>query len=266
MSKLTRRVAIKAKIVGVSYDTDAQAYFTAMSTQPNSTRKGLINTLILDLKSAGVWSKLDWLCLFASHDSQSGLLNAKNPSKTFSAVNSPTFTADRGFTGDASTSYLQSGENYNAAGSAFSLNDMHAGAYINAEGAASGVRPLLGQSGSGTRVAISSQKGSTTGGTTRIADNVSSSYTQPDSTRKGHRVITRRDSSNKHIFINGSNKQSFAVASTGTGTAMWVLLSTTTYTDDQVAAFHSGIQLSDSEIAALHTALHTYMTAIGANY
>lgn len=266
MIKLTRRVALKPKIVGVSYDSDAQAYFTAMTTQPNSTRKGLINQLVLDLKSAGVWSKLDWLCLFASHDTQSALLNAKNPSKSFSAVNSPTFTTDRGFTGDAATSYLQSGENYNAAGNVFSQNDMHAGAYANAEGASAGVKPLLGQSGSGTRVTIYSQKGSTSGSTTRIADSTGSTYTQPDTTRKGHRIITRRDSGNKHIFINGANKQSFAVASTAVGTAMYVLLSTSAYADDRVACFHSGSQLSDSEVTAFSTALHTYFTAIGANY
>jgi hypothetical protein len=73
----------------------------------SSARLCIMDKLIASLKRTGVWPKLDALYIFANSDSPSALINWKTPG-TFgcTAVNSPTFAADRGFTGNGTSSYL----------------------------------------------------------------------------------------------------------------------------------------------------------------
>lgn len=77
----------------------------AMTTQPDGTRAGVISDLIKGLMVDGVWVELDSLYILAAHDEQAALLDWKLR-VNLSAVNSPTFEVDRGFTGDAATSRL----------------------------------------------------------------------------------------------------------------------------------------------------------------
>lgn len=103
----------------------ATAFFAAMSVQPNATRKALINTYFDALITAGIWDHLDILYLLAAHDSQAAKLNAKNPA-VFTLVNvggGPTFTADRGFTGNGTTQALSTGFTPSTDGVNFTQND-----------------------------------------------------------------------------------------------------------------------------------------------
>lgn len=95
-------------------DPDAQAYFNSVSTPLSANRKLLINTLVTTLKNDGNWNKLDRLFIFANEAQDQGLVSLVNPTSTAAtAVNSPTFTADQGFTGNGTTSYVNL--NYNPA-------------------------------------------------------------------------------------------------------------------------------------------------------
>lgn len=106
-----------------SFDAASLAIFAAFSTPPTSGRKTLIDTCVKALKSASVWTKLDALYVFAAADSQAALINWKAPG-TFdaTAVSGPTFTADRGFTGDGSADHIDSNFNPSTAGGSFTLN------------------------------------------------------------------------------------------------------------------------------------------------
>jgi hypothetical protein len=104
-----------------------------MATDPDDTRKGLINTFILVLKAAGVYAKLDAIHLIASHEGATGLLNIKSSSWPLATVNSPSFTTDRGYAGDGITASLTvSGYNPSvSSGKLFAQNDASAGACVN---------------------------------------------------------------------------------------------------------------------------------------
>ena len=100
-----------------AFDTDYQAVLDRASTlgytAPSAAQQTLQNTLVEDLKTAGVWSKLDAFYLFATDgDSDYATLNFIAPSN-FQATktNSPTFTADEGFTGDGVSAYLDTNLN-----------------------------------------------------------------------------------------------------------------------------------------------------------
>jgi hypothetical protein len=89
-------------------NAEAEAYVAAMSTEPDDTRKALIDTYIGALKTAGIFANLDVLYLLAAHDQQAARLNVINPA-TFTLANvgaGPTFSADNGFAGNGTSTAL----------------------------------------------------------------------------------------------------------------------------------------------------------------
>lgn len=113
MSRLTRRVAIRTRPVASSYDPAAVAYFAAMTVQPSTARKDLLNALIVGLKADGVWDTYDLLYIGASHDQQAARLNVVNPTGpyTLQAVNSPVFVVDRYIGSQSGGGYWNTGFN-----------------------------------------------------------------------------------------------------------------------------------------------------------
>lgn len=63
---------------GVSYDADAQAFITAASIT-DATQKSAINTLVTDLKSASIWTKMTALYPFVGGTASSHKFNLKDP-------------------------------------------------------------------------------------------------------------------------------------------------------------------------------------------
>jgi hypothetical protein len=100
-----------------AFDADYQAVLDEASTlgytAPSAAQQTLQNTLVEDLKTAGVWSKLDALYIMANDGSREfGSLNWASPSAfALSEVSSPTFTSNEGFTGNGSSSTLDTGIN-----------------------------------------------------------------------------------------------------------------------------------------------------------
>lgn len=118
---------INPYVFGVAFDADYQAILTYAQGQgytlPGVSQRVTQNQLVLDLKSAGIWSLLDIFYVFATNgDSDFATLNWKSPS-TFQCtkVNSPTFTPDSGFSGNAATQYLNTGFSLNANGVNYTL-------------------------------------------------------------------------------------------------------------------------------------------------
>ena len=115
-------------------EPELAAIVAAMTPAPTSDRQGVMNQLIKDLKSAGVWSKLSVLYVHAAHAEQPGRVNWINPSSwTLNTVNAPTFTTDRGFAGDGSTSYLVTSFNLlsNTVGMLHTSSSVACGAWLN---------------------------------------------------------------------------------------------------------------------------------------
>lgn len=104
------------------YQTEASALFARMVSPPSAARKQLINTFIKAMKDASIWNDHDFLHVMAAADIQAARLNWKSTSFTASAVSSPTFTADRGFTGDGAASYVDTNYTPSTAGGNATLN------------------------------------------------------------------------------------------------------------------------------------------------
>ena len=121
---------------GSAFDADYQAVLdrstTLGYTAPSVAQQTLQNTLVEDLKTAGVWSKLDAFYLFATDgDSNYATLNFVAPS-SFQATktNSPTFTANEGFTGDGVSAYLDTNLNASTDTTNYTQDDASFGGYV----------------------------------------------------------------------------------------------------------------------------------------
>ena len=116
-----------------AFDADYQAILdrsTALGyTAPSAAQQTLQNTLVEDLKTAGVWSKLDvFYCFATDGDSDYATLNWKAPSSfQLTKTNSPTFTANEGFA-QSGTASLDTGFVLNANGTNYTQDD--AGVFV----------------------------------------------------------------------------------------------------------------------------------------
>lgn len=97
----------------LSADPDYSALLSYAQTQgyaiPSASQQTIQETLVTDLKAAGVWSKLDSFSVYATDgDSDFALIDWKRLS-TQTATNSPTFTSNSGYRGDGASARIQSG-------------------------------------------------------------------------------------------------------------------------------------------------------------
>lgn len=117
-------------------DPDYQAvlnYATSLGyTLPSAGQQVKQNQLMLDLKAGGIWSKLDTLRVYATDGSSSFALIDWKRLALCTAVNSPTFTTNKGFKGNGTSSYIDTNFNPNTAVGSFNykLNNASFGCWV----------------------------------------------------------------------------------------------------------------------------------------
>lgn len=249
------------------YSAEATAYFAAMSVQPDATRKSALDTLISSLKTGGVWAKLDWLTVHAAHDEQAARVNAVNPAQVASVGVAPTFTTDRGYTGNGTTQYLNTGWNASTAAGKFTQNDCSMGVWCGTD-VSSGAQYDCGN-GNAT---INARSGTNTALTVQSA--AGSSTVLSPATSVGFTSWTRTSSTAGTAYKNGASMGAISTTSATLRNATFLICAANTSTTGTVTAGNFstrriqalcwGSQLSGAEQLALYNALATYMTAVGA--
>lgn len=95
--------------LGSALDEDAARWIAAVGRSNVSAPRGaLVSNTIRELKAANVWAALDFLPVLAAENAASALVDWR-ARKTTTAINGPTFTADRGYAFDGATNYLSTG-------------------------------------------------------------------------------------------------------------------------------------------------------------
>jgi hypothetical protein len=248
----------------ITYDSDAQAYFTAAPSSTSATWKDAVNACIVGMKADGDWAGLDWLT-FPAVGSDT-YRNARNPAKTNSGAGTVTINDYLGVVGDGSSGYIAMPENLDAAGNQFSLNSGMVAVYCNQDNGGGSTNQHIGAvSGSRANVTVRNNAGNEL----FVINDASSAsvFMAGVLTRKGFRMLNRPDSATKRGFYNGSKVADLAVASTATtATPTFFLRNSTTYSPDRIAGMMSGAGVTDAAAGRLAARYHTCMTAIGANY
>ena len=249
-----------------AYRSESRAIFLAFSTSPTPQRKYLIDRLVRSLIGSGIWSKLDAFYIFAAADSQAALINWKNPGTyNATAVASPTFTADRGFTfDDGSSQYLDLNfnphtaptPNYTAnSASRFGrllVNDADAQDVVWGDTATFINNFYVGTGANQVLIRINSE---------------GTNLTTTDATPTGFWAVNRSGASASEFYKNGASVASNAEASSATTNYDFNIVIGRTagdYGDSQQASHGVGGTLTAAEHAALAFAELAYMRDVGA--
>lgn len=253
---------------GVSYETEATTLFAAMTSAPDDTRKGVINTFIAALKTAGVWDELDVLWVLRAHHSQASHLNWKSPGTyTLVPTNDPSFVTNRGYTGGAA--YLATGWNPSVHGVNFTQNDCSLGVYatpgIGTDTAANADIPLgcLDDSTGAFGVLWGTSNGLR--GRTNQASSAETNGTI--STRFGLSVLDRSASDLVTGYRDGAAKGTFTTASAARVNLQAFILacnyngSAGNFVNNNIGLAFFGGSLGATKQAALDTAWDAYLAS-----
>ena len=232
-----------------------------MTVLPTQGRQTLIRNLVTALVTAGVWDKLDGLYVMAAHDEQAGRLNWRSgPGQDLVGVNSPTFTTDRGFQGDGSTSHMDTQLRGNAAD--FYVRDSAYAAVWSVSN--QGNSNWHDMSGAGAMY-INSQASDANAVVRANHNSPTPAIVAAVPNSLGLTAWSRRGATDVTLYRNADVLTTSTAASVALGSTTFQLMrNATNYSQRRLAAAVIGSGLSNTEHAALYNALHTYLLAIGA--
>lgn len=252
---------------GSGYTTEYQAVYDAMTNKPTSGIASAQNTMVQSLKTAGLWSKIDVLYIFAqySNGASEALINWKNPG-TYNADinNSPTFTSLRGFTGNGSNSYI--GTNWNPSTNGVNYTQNSASAFYYARSMQTNTASNFGaESGSNAMVDVSNGSSSIHYQSFNNAPYTSNSATFGSN---GFFIYNRASSSSFEIYKNNGVIGGDSLTSTAVvNREVYVLAlndgSVANPSGAEIAVFGCGSSLSSQERTNLQSAIETYMDSNG---
>lgn len=248
---------------GVAYEAEATALFARMTIQPDATRKGQINTLVLAMKTGGIWAKLDAFYVMAAHDAQAARQNWIADLFNLTAVSSPSFTADRGFTGNGTTSYLSTSYDPALVGGHLKTNDHDFGIWLLA-------RDILSAVDIGNALLSINPRGLPDGVIgARSSSATSISAVTTGSTGVGLTSVRRTASDQFGIYRNGALFENITGASTALTSSELFLLGRNngglvSPSTGQIAVAYGGAAFTDAELTSFHSAIQTYLQQVGA--
>lgn len=121
-----------------SFDPDYQAVLDYATAQgyalPSTGQQTLQNQLMIDRKAAGLWDKDDTFALFAGSNADFALIDWKRLT-TYTAFNSPVYTAATGYKLNGASSYISTNYNPSVDGVNYTLNNAGLGYGVGEVGA-----------------------------------------------------------------------------------------------------------------------------------
>lgn len=259
---ITRNGIVRSFIEGsqaIIYDPDAQAFFTAASITDN-TQKSAVNTLVLSLKSANIWTKMKAIYPVVGGVESSHAVNLKQPG-TFN------LTFQTGWT-HSSTGMTSNGATYADTGLAPTLmtqDSIHGSSYLRNNTISDG--PAFSTEDASTfnnafylfpKITASNIY------SVRINDSTSAFLTQSNDIR-GLNLINRTASNSKKYRINNTEVFALTTASTGRNSqSIYIarLRTTNTFFTNQYSFISFGDGLTDTEASSFYTAVQTMQTTL----
>ena len=254
----------------VTWSPEVTLYFSRFVINPPLDVMIKLAAFIDGLVAAGVYSKIDEMWMLANNNSTNALLGLKNK-KNCSVIGAPTFTVNRGYTGNflntdcLNTNFIPSVDGVN-----FTLNNGSLGVYSRTSQASSRV-DIGGQAAASNCSGFMS--GNTTVANSRCAINQSGfagSLTTSSANTLGLQVLSRTNSTTLRIF-KGSLffSQSFTVDSALTNKNIYILANNnngviaSSCAKELSFAFIGGT-LTDANISSIASLIEVYLDYIGA--
>ena len=254
------------KSVGSSLDPDAAAFLTAIGNT-DQTIESAINTMVIDLKSYGLWTKLNVIYPFVGGTATSNKYNLKDP-RDLDAAFRLTFHGGinhtNGFNPNGSNGYAQT---YYIPSSNTSTNNEHISLYSNTNN-----NPTAGDPVDMGVISSSLQTSSLMGWTSsnffaRFNDAVIQGV---NSTGAGFFVTEKSSFRNANLYKNGS--LFYAGASEGNASSLEIYLATLNYQGNPYSAGYTkqnycfasaGLGLTATDNTNLYSVVQACQTTLG---
>lgn len=244
------------------YDTDAQAFFTA-SGITDTTQKNAVNTLVLAMKSASIWTKMKAVYPMVGGTSGTHAVNLKTPG-TFNLtfVGSPTHSAN-GVDWNGTTQYAQTGLVPNTT----LTKDAKAMGYYSRENTSAGVgnpceMGCVGTSGSSFDGLFARVSGNLFGG--YLSDLTGVTLANSDSS--GFFIISRSNSTQVNFYRNGAalgtNPKTLNSVATQNTQEIELGRGNGQYSDRQSAFAFISDDLSSTNQSDFYTAVQAFQTSL----
>lgn len=250
------------------FEPETAALLNEFAGSYSDARKIEINRLIKSLKDDSLWTTFDGLWIAGLTEADS-LINWVDPSGTSATNNSMSFTADRGFTGNGTTAYIDTPVNLSTAsnfaqnsGTVFFYGRSNSqGSYYDIQAASSGgdsneTAIASWWSTNGTFIRVNQLAGALTSGLQR-SDGLFSACRTGSTAISGYRngSLIGSTSSTSQSAANKTLKVAVADQASGFGF----------YSPRQYAAFGVGSGWNSTQNSNFNTALDAYLDHIGAS-
>jgi hypothetical protein len=251
---------------GGGLDSDAQAFLTAISNS-DPTIESAINQLVLDLKAASIWTKMQGIYPFVGGSATSHKYNLKDPQDTDAAFRltfSGTVTHNaNGITGNGTTGYADTHYNLSTHGT---LNSQHISIYSRTgTNETNNDVDIGGRDGTNVvRLDIASFS------TAQGFNQASALNTVANTSGLGFFVNSRTASTGYRIQIRGTNNNITRTSSAKPSASLYIAAlnnngSATAFSARNFAFASVGTGLTQTEAADFDTAVVTFQTTLGRN-
>jgi hypothetical protein len=251
-------------IIGSSiggFDADYQAILDYATTQsytlPSASQQIKQNQLVLDLKAGGIWSKLDTFAIFATDGSSDFALIDWKRLSLYTAFNSPTFTANEGFQGNGTSSYIDLNYTTNTNWVNVSQNNvcLFANNLVDVSPSQNAVL------GSVSNYVTFNLKNTSNQFSTRLHSSTIGGITSLGAIGRGY--VSRNNSSNYDCYFNGNFEGTASTTSILVTTAMRLFVQGPfTFYNTKTSYVGYGAYLDATEIGNLDNSLNTYLTSL----
>jgi len=245
-----------------TFDADYQSILSYAISQeyilPSVFQQVIQNQLLVGLKNAGVWSKLDTFAVFATDgNSDFALIDWKKLSQ-YTAINSPTFNTNEGFKGNGTSSYIDSNYTPSTMGVNYTLNNAGYGYYMRQYDTAPGISEGAWNATGGS-AAISWIRYTTK----RVYLNSPiSTYINFTAQSNQFAAANRTNSTTVNLYSNGILQDTIVVASNALSNGTFrVFQANSAYSDSQISMVYAGADLT-TEQNNFYNAINTYLTSI----
>lgn len=237
----------------INYKSILSYAITQGYTLPSENQQVLQNQLIIDLKNAGIWDKLDTFAVFATDgNADFALIDWKKLSQ-YTAFNSPTFSTNGGFAGNGTSSYINS-EFSGIIGVNFTLNAASRFYWIDNRSASTTLEGLDGSSGNNSFNNSSNSHIINSGNTGFTGTAVNFAV-------DGWHSICRTDAANIALFTNTNRFDRLSTSIQIVSTKQVIGKRLSSFTSTRFRVFGCGGNLA-SENTDFYNAVNTYLTSL----
>jgi hypothetical protein len=239
--------------------------FIARTSGLSNATKTIYDTLICGLVTDGVFSLLDGLYILAAPDSTTAGLNLIQNAFNLTAVGSPTFSANNGYTSAGNLSYLDTGYTPSTSGGNMLTNS--ATLFVYTQTADTTFNTLVGSFSNAVTNAIIFYSNSTTL-VCRLNRVSGADVTATVSTQTGLVVCSRTGATAVALDQNGTNLVNGTPTSSGLPAQPIGILGSETSGDQsnaRISAAGFGASLNSTQQTAVSNRVNATMTSLGIN-